>query len=102
MRISEDDLRGKTVIAADGQAIGQIVSLALESETWSVEAVQVALRRPTAERLGASRSIFQRGATIEIPVRLIQSAGDAVVLTVPVDGLRQLLPPAAPPAEAQH
>jgi sporulation protein YlmC with PRC-barrel domain len=100
MRISEDDLRGKTVIAADGQAIGQIISLALESETWSVEAVQVALRRPTAERLGAPRSIFQRGA-IEIPVRLVQSVGDAVVLSVPVDGLRQLLPPSAPTTEAQ-
>ena len=101
MRISEDDLKGKTVIAADGQAIGQIASLCLESDTWSVDAVQVALRRPAAERLGASRSIFQRGA-IEIPVRLIQSVGDAVVLSVPVDGLRQLLPPGPSTAEAQH
>ena len=101
MRISEEDLRGKTVIAADGQAIGQIISLCLDSETWNVDAVQVTLRRPTAERLGASRSIFHREA-IEIPVRLVQSVGDAVVLSVPVDGLRQLLPPSAPPTEAQH
>ena len=101
MRISEEDLRGTTVIAADGQAIGRIVSLCLDSETWKVDAVQVALRRPTAERLGAARSIFQRGA-IEIPVRLIQSVGDAVVLSVPVDGLRQLLPESAPPTEAHH
>jgi len=99
MRISEDDLKGKTVITADGLAIGQIVSIYLDSETWSVEALQVPLRRPTAERLGAPRTIFQRG-TLEIPVRFIQSVGDAVVLSVPVDGLRELLPPSAPGTEA--
>jgi len=99
MRISEEDLRGKAVIAADGQAIGQIASLCLDSETWNVAAVQVALRRPTAERLGAPRSIFQRGM-LEIPVRLIQSVGDAVVLSVAVDGLRQLLPDGGPASEA--
>jgi sporulation protein YlmC with PRC-barrel domain len=101
MRISEEDLRGKTVIAADGQAIGQIISLCLDSETWNVDALQVTLRRATAERLGASRSIFHRGA-LEIPVRLVQSVGDAVVLSVAVDGLRQLLPPSASTTEAQH
>ncbi len=100
MRISDDDLRGKTVIAADGQAIGQIASLCLDSERWSVDAIQVALRRQTAERLGAAQSIFHRGA-IEIPVRLIQSVGDALVLSVAVDGLRQLLPPSAS-ATAAH
>ena len=99
MRISDDDLRGKTVIGADGQAIGQIASLCLDSEGWSVDAVQVTLRRQTAERLGASRSLFHRGA-IEIPVRLIQSVGDAVVLSVPVDGLRQLLPASGAATEA--
>ena len=98
MRISDVDMRGKTVIGADGQAVGQIVSISLDSETWNVEALQVALRRQTAERLGASRSIFQRGA-IEIPVRFIQSVGDAVVLSVPVNGLRQLLS-SAPAAKA--
>jgi len=99
MRISDVDLRGRTVISADGQAIGQIVSILLDSDGWHVEAIQVVMRRQTAGRLGASRSIFHRGA-IEIPVRLIQSAGDAVVLSVPVDGLRQMLPESAPATEA--
>jgi sporulation protein YlmC with PRC-barrel domain len=100
MRISDVELRGKTVIGADGQAVGQIVSMSLDSETWNVEALQVALRRQTAERLGAARSIFQRGA-IEIPVRFVQSVGDAVVLSVPVEGLRELVSSAAP-SEAHH
>ena len=44
MRISDVELRGKTVIGADGQAVGQIVSMSLDSETRNVEALQVALR----------------------------------------------------------
>ena len=99
MRISEENLKGRTVITADGLAIGEIATIYLESDTWTVEAVLVQLRRPAAERLGAPRSIFQRG-TLEIPIRFIQSAGDAVVLSVPVDGLRQLLPESAPAGEA--
>jgi sporulation protein YlmC with PRC-barrel domain len=94
MRISDVELRGRTVIGADGQAVGDVVSMSLDSERWNVEALQVALRRQIAERLGATRSIFHRGA-IEIPVRFIQSVGDAVVLSVPVDGLRELISSAA-------
>ena len=101
MRISEENLKGRTVITADGLAIGQIISIYLETERWTVDAVQVVLRRPTAERLGAPRSIFQR-RTLEIPVRFIQSVGDAVVLSAPVEGLRQLVPEGAPAGEAQH
>ena len=55
MRLSDENLRGQTVIGADGQAV-------------------------------------------EIPIRLIQSVGDAVVLSVPVDGLRQVRPEENEPA----
>jgi sporulation protein YlmC with PRC-barrel domain len=99
MRLSDDNLRGRTVIAADGHAIGEVSALFLDGTAWSVEALQVTLRKEIADQLGAPRSMFHAG-TVEIPVRLVQSVGDAVVLTVAVDGLRQVLPgegePAAP------
>ena len=41
-----------------------------------------------------------RAGTVEIPIRLIQSVGDAVVLSIPVDGLRQVLPAESEPAAA--
>ena len=99
MRLSDENLKGRTVIAADGQAIGEIASLFLDSEGWRVEAIQVALRKETADRLGAPRSIFH-GGTVEIPVHLIQSVGDTVVLSTPVDGLRQILAEPSPTTEA--
>ena len=91
MRLSDGNLRGRTVIASDGLAIGEISVLFLDSEGWRVESLQVALRKDVADRLGANRTFFHAGA-VEIPVSMIQSVGDAVVLSVAVDELRQVLP----------
>lgn len=88
MRLSADNLQGRTVISADGQAIGAIKSVFLDATEWRVEAISVELRKDVADRIGASHSVFHRGL-IELPVRLIQSVGDAVVLGVPVDALRE-------------
>lgn len=94
MRLSDDSLRGRTVISSDGLAVGEISTLFLDSEAWRVESLQVRLRKDIADRLGADRSVFHAGA-LEIPIRMIHSVGDAVVLSVGVDGLRQVLPGAS-------
>ncbi len=99
MRLSDENLRGRTVIGADGRAIGEIAALFLDSETWSVESLRVKLRKEIADEVGASRTVFHAG-TVEVPIRLVQSVADAVVLSVPVDGLREVLPGAAESASA--
>jgi sporulation protein YlmC with PRC-barrel domain len=91
MRLSDENLRGRTVIASDGLKIGDISALFLDSDAWRVESLQVRLQKDVADRLGAGRSMFHAGA-VEIPIRMVQSVGDAVVLSVPVDELRQVLP----------
>lgn len=91
MRLSDENLRSRTVITADGQVIGEIDALFLDSDAWRVESLQVTLNKDIADQLGAHRSTFHAGA-IEIPVRLIQSVGDTVLLSVPVDGLRAVVP----------
>lgn len=90
MRLSDENLRERTVIASDGLAIGEIAALFLDADTWRVESLHVKLRNDIADRLGADRSIFHAGA-VEVPISMVQSVGDAVVLTVPVDDLRQVL-----------
>src|SRR6476660_3469753 len=99
MRLSDENLRGRTVIASDGLAIGEILALFLDSDAWRVESLQVKLRKDVADRLGADRSMFHAGA-LEIPIRMVQSVGDAVILSVAVDELRQVLPGAAEPPAA--
>ncbi len=91
MRLSDENLRGRTAIAADGQAIGEIAALFLDSDGWRVESLQVKLRNEVADQLGAKRGMFH-GGTLELPIRMIQSVGDAVVLSVPAVELKQVLP----------
>ena len=91
MRLSDENLRGRTVIAADGQALGEVAAIFLDSDAWRVESLKVKLRNDVADQLGASRDIFHAG-TLEVPIRMVQSVGDAVVLSVAAQELRQVLP----------
>jgi sporulation protein YlmC with PRC-barrel domain len=90
MRLSDRNLNGRTVIAADGRAVGQVAALFLDSDAWRIESILVALRGEVADLLGAPHGMFRTG-TVEIPTSLVQSVGDAVVLSVPTDQLRQVL-----------
>jgi sporulation protein YlmC with PRC-barrel domain len=89
MRLSDESLRGRTVISADGNAIGSVVELFISSSDWRVESIRIELRKDIADRIGASRTLLHRGA-IELPVSFIQSVGDAVVLSLDVEKLREV------------
>jgi sporulation protein YlmC with PRC-barrel domain len=93
MQVSDDHFRKRTVIAADGQAIGEVDSLTIDTSAWTIVALQIKLHKAAAEQLGAARSLL-RAATIELPVRMVQSVGDAVLLTVPTLELRRIVPDA--------
>jgi sporulation protein YlmC with PRC-barrel domain len=88
MQVSDEQLRGRTVIAADGQAIGEVAALFIDTSNWIVIAVQIKLSKSAAEQLGATRSLL-RAATLDLPVRLVQSVGDAILLSIPTLELRQ-------------
>ena|SRR5579871_6102327 len=83
-------LRGRKVISADGQVVGEITDLVVNSDQWQVESVQLKLNNAVADTLGVRRGKFHAG-TIDIPVRMIQSVGDAIVLAVPTSALRPSL-----------
>jgi len=89
MPVSDEHLRGRTVIAADGQAIGEVGALLIDTSKWTVVALQIKLNKAATEQLGATRSLL-RAATLELPVQMVQSVGDAVLLSAPTLELRQL------------
>ena len=91
MQVSDEHLRGRTVIAADGQAIGEVASLSIDTATWSIVALQVKLSKLAADQIGAERGLL-RAASIDLPVRVVQSVGDAILLSLPTPELRQILP----------
>ena len=90
MQVFDEHLRGRTVIAADGQAVGEVAALFIDTSTWSILALQIKLNKSVAEQLGAARSLL-RAATLELPVRVVQSVGDAVLLSIPTAEMRQIL-----------
>lgn len=90
MWLSDGELVGRSVISADGQALGTVSALLVETGTWTVGALRVKLRREMGERLGASRSLFH-GGTIELSVQAVKTVGDAVLLASDVEGLRRYL-----------
>jgi sporulation protein YlmC with PRC-barrel domain len=94
MQVSDEHFRGRAVIAADGHAIGEVAALFIDTSAWTIVALQIKLNKAAAEQLGAARGIL-RSATLELPVRMVQSVGDAVLLSVPTMELRQILPEVA-------
>jgi sporulation protein YlmC with PRC-barrel domain len=94
MPISDEHFRGRSVVAADGQTIGEVAALFFDSSTWAVVAFQVKLNKSAAEQLGAAHGLL-RAATLDLPVRIVQSVGDTVLLSVPTLDLRQIPPEAA-------
>lgn len=98
MRLSDETLRGLTVISADGTAVGTVAELFVSSAEWRVESIRIELRKDIADRIGADRTMFHRGS-IELPVAFVQSVSDAVVLSIDVEKLREVHRP--PPAEAE-
>jgi len=88
MRLSAETLHDRTVISADGKAIGSVTELFISISDWRVESVRIELHKDIADRIGAHRTVFHRG-TVELPVSFIQSVSDAIVLSVSVDQLQE-------------
>ena len=65
MRLSDENLRGRTVIGADGQAIGEVAALFLDSDAWGIQSIQVKLRKEIADQLGATRTVFHAGTAVK-------------------------------------
>jgi sporulation protein YlmC with PRC-barrel domain len=100
MQVSDEQLRGRTVIAADGQTIGEVAALFIDTSKWMIVAVQIKLSKSAAEQLGAARGLL-RAATLDLPVRLVQSVGDAILLSIPTLELRENLAESAEQHEHQ-
>jgi sporulation protein YlmC with PRC-barrel domain len=88
MTLSDGELRGRTAIGSDGKAIGEVVAILFDNESWSVTGLRVRLRGNVAGEIGVGHSLFRPG-TVDVPISQVQSASDAVVLTIPASGLTE-------------
>lgn len=85
-----ESISGLKVIAADGRQVGEIGDLLIDTGSWLVEFVQLKVDKDVADELGVQHGRFHAG-TVDLPVHMIQSVGDNVILSVPADRLRPTL-----------
>ena len=67
-----------------------MAALFIDTSAWTIVALQIKLLKAVAEQVGAAHGML-RAATLELPVRMVQSVGDAILLSVPTLELRQVL-----------
>ena len=101
MSLTDQELHGRVVLSQDGVVVGEITKLIVNPVDFRIDAIEVKLRKSAAELIGASRSLLH-AATLQISTRSIQSIGDAVILSVPVDTLRQVQPAPATESVSSH
>lgn len=87
--ISDTTLRDLTVLTADGQALGRVVSIRINLKDWHVGSVEVELDRDMRQALGVRRHLF-RSASVAIPTELIETVRDAIILSRTTAQLRHL------------
>ncbi len=97
--LTDDSVHGRVVLTSDGLRIGHVNALLVDETDLRIGALQIKLDKSAAERIGVEHSVL-RGAMIEIPIENVQSIGDAVLLAVPLEGLRPTVPAEAAPAPA--
>lgn len=91
MHLKLNEMPGRPVLDATGQVIGDIKAPLIDTETWLVDTLRVAIRRRAAGDLGMTWSFFRR-PTIDIPTGLVHAAGDAIILRVSLAELRESPP----------
>jgi sporulation protein YlmC with PRC-barrel domain len=101
MKLSYDELKGRTVIDATGVAIGEVDGLYIEQaaagEHICIAGIRVKLRSRVADDVGVERGTF-RAAVVDVPASMLQAIGDALLLNVKLDGLIQPRPHAEQPS----
>jgi sporulation protein YlmC with PRC-barrel domain len=87
--VYEEALSGRSVIDSTGRAIGEIVGLIIDAESWHIEALRVKLNRNVMEEIDAPHATF-RAARLDIPTQFVESVSDAVMLRGPIGSLHTL------------
>ncbi|NRD62281.1 PRC-barrel domain containing protein [Corallococcus exiguus] len=90
MQFAESVTQGRMVVTAGGQALGNVETLSIDSETWKIDTIQVKLTSEASEQFGVYWNYFHAGR-IYVPTRLVHSVSDTVLLSVSIDELREVL-----------
>ena len=83
--MSFDKISGKYVICAGGFDLGEINGIEIDISRWLVTHLHVKLSKPASEDLGFKKRF--RTSTVCMPVSLVSTIGDNVLLNKTLDEL---------------
>ena len=88
--VNPTKLKGKKVVGAKGQNVGEVESLDLEPSNWQVTGLQVSLTAEAATELGCNKS-FLRKAVVAIPTKIVASVGNMIILNEDIQDFKTLV-----------
>jgi sporulation protein YlmC with PRC-barrel domain len=95
MHVKLDELRGRTVLDANGRVIGRVHAALVDMETWLIDTLRVAVARQAAADLDVPWSFWRslwRPYTVDVATGQINAAGDAIILRVSIAEMREAAP----------
>ena len=82
-------LQGVDVITADSINIGDFAGAEVDTTSWGVTHLHVALRKEVTEKLGFKKP-FLGNVVICIPTNLVKSIGDVILLDRQLEQIKEL------------
>jgi sporulation protein YlmC with PRC-barrel domain len=73
------DIKGKSVISADGKTVGKLADLALDERAWSVAAIVVEVDPAVASLFGVKRKLL-RAPRVNIAADRVEVVSDVIKL----------------------
>ena len=83
-------LKGKKVIGAKGQNVGEVEALNLEPSNWQVTGLQVSLTNEAAAALGCNKPFLSK-TIIAIPTKIVSSVGNMIILNEDIQDFKALV-----------
>ena len=84
--VSTTELKGKKVVGAKGNAIGEIEGFDVELSNWQVTGLEVGLTDDAATELGFKRPFLSK-VVIIIPTKIVSLVGNFVTLNEDIENL---------------
>ena len=87
--VSPIKLKGKKVIGANGDVVGEVEGLDVEPSNWQITGLQVGLTDDAARDLGFKRPFFSK-VVIIIPSKIVSLVGNFINIDESIENLESL------------
>lgn len=81
------DLVGKTVATSEGNIVGEVNEIIIDTDTWRASDLQVKIEKSTGKEMGL-KTPFIGSLLVLVETNRVTSAADQIIVDVPVDGFK--------------